>query len=78
MGIRSTIGLLLSGGAVALAIAAAPSVWAAPGDQPCSDMGGSTQCQRIGNVQIYTAPQRLPDASTSTYGPFLGYHNGRT
>jgi hypothetical protein len=76
--IRSTVGLLLSAGAAALAIAAAPSALAAQGEQACSDMGGSTQCQRASNVQIYTEPQRLPDTRTNTtYGPFVGYHNGR-
>ena len=75
--IRSTIGLLLSASA-ALAIAAAPSASAAPSEQPCSNTGGSTQCQRTSNVQIYTTPQPLPGPPNSTYGPFLGYHNGRT
>jgi hypothetical protein len=78
MGIRSTIGLLLSTGTMALAIAAAPNAWAAPSEQPCSDMGGSTLCQRTSSVEIYATPQSLPGASNTTYGPFLGYHNGRT
>jgi hypothetical protein len=77
VGIRSTIGPLLSAGTMALAIAAAPNAWAAPSDQPCSDMGGSTLCQRTGNVQIYATPQSMADAPKTTYGPFLGYHNGR-
>ena len=68
---------VLAAGAAAVAIAAAPSAAATPDDQPCSDMGGSTQCHRTGNVQIYTMPQAMPATTTSTYGPFVGYHNGR-
>jgi hypothetical protein len=75
--IRLTIRLLLSAGAAALAVAAAPNALAASSGQPCSDMGGSTQCQRAGNVEIYTAPQSSPGPASS-YGPMLGYHNGRT
>lgn len=74
---RPTIGLLLSAGTMALAIAAAPTAWAAPSDQPCSDMGGSTLCQRTSNAQIYATPQSKADPPKTTYGPFLGYHNGR-
>jgi hypothetical protein len=77
VGIRRTIGLLLSAGAAALAIAAAPNAFAASSEQPCSAMGGSTQCQRTGNVQIYTTPQSSAGPE-GTYGPLLGYHNGRT
>ena len=51
--IRSVTTLLAIGGATA-AIAIAPSAWAAPNEQTCVDMGGSTQCERGGNVQIYT------------------------
>jgi hypothetical protein len=68
---------VLAAGAAAVAIAAAPSAAATPGDQLCSDMGGSTQCHRTGNVQIYTVPQAASATTTSTYGPFVGYHNGR-
>ena len=68
---------LLAAGTAAIAIAAAPSASASPNEQPCSDMGGSTQCQRTGNVQIFTTPP-MPATPNSTYGPFLGYHHGRT
>ena len=69
--------LLLLAGAAAVAIAAAPNASAAPNQPPCFDAGGSTQCQRTGNVQIYTTPQPMPGPPKSTYGPFVGYHNGR-
>jgi hypothetical protein len=72
----SHIAPLLSAGAAALAIAAAPTAWAAPSDQPCSDMGGSTQCQRAGNVQIYAKPHDMAVTARSAYGPFEGYHAG--
>ena len=80
MSIRITvIAPLLAAGAAAGAIAAAPSVLATPNQPPCSDVGGSTQCQSTGNVQIYTAPHAMPPTvpTNSTYGPFLGYHAGR-
>ena len=44
----------------------------------CADMGGATPCQRTANVQIYAKPHALPSATDSPYGPFVGYHNGRT
>jgi hypothetical protein len=69
--------LLLLAGAAALAIAAAPSASAAPNEPPCTDMGGSTQCQSTGNVQIYTTPHAMPGTANSTYGPFVGYNHGR-
>jgi hypothetical protein len=68
--------LLLLAGAAALAIAAAPSASAAPNQSTCSDMGGSTRCQRTGNVQIYAKPQDMPVTSHTAYGPFEGYHAG--
>jgi hypothetical protein len=40
-------------------------------------VGGSTQCQSTGNVQIYTAPHAMPGPTNATYGPFLGYHADR-
>jgi hypothetical protein len=67
---------LLTAGTVGVAIATAPSAAAARGDQPCSDMGGATQCQRTGNVQIYAAPQDTLPTPRTTYGPFEGYHAG--
>ena len=78
--VRIGIGFIapvLAAGAAAVAVAAAPSAAATPDGQLCSDMGGSTQCHRTGNVQIYTVPQAASATTTSTYGPFVGYHNGR-
>jgi hypothetical protein len=63
--------------AVAIALLSAPTASATVDDQACSDVGGSTQCQRAADVQIYAKPHALPSASNSTYGPFVGYHNGR-
>jgi hypothetical protein len=51
---------LLAAAAAAIAIATAPSASAAPSEQPCSDAGESTNCQRPGNVQVYTSPRALP------------------
>ena len=68
---------VLAAGVAAVAVAAAPRAAATPDGQLCSDMGGSTQCHRTGNVQIYPTPQAAPATTTSTYGPFVGYHNGR-
>jgi hypothetical protein len=67
--------LLLAGGA-AVAIAAAPGAAASPDGQPCSDMGGSTQCERTGNVQIFTKAHDMPVSARAAYGPFEGYHAG--
>ena len=67
---------VLALGAVAIALAGAPNAAATVSDQACSDMGGSTQCQRTDNVQIYAKPHALP-STTEPYGPFVGYHNGR-
>jgi hypothetical protein len=68
---------VLAAGVAAVVITTAPTASATPDDHLCSNMGGSTQCQRTGNVQIYTTPQALPATTNSTYGPFVGYHNGR-
>jgi hypothetical protein len=48
-------------------------------DQTCTDGGGATQCRAVDNVQIVAKPMALPSAgnSNSTYGPFVGLHNGR-
>jgi hypothetical protein len=73
----TVIAPLVAAGAAAVAIAAAPSALAAPNEPTCSDVGGSTQCQSTGNVQIYTAPHAMPGPTNSTYGPFEGYHAGR-
>jgi hypothetical protein len=72
----SCITQLLAVGAAAVAIATAPSASAAPNDQACSDMGGATQCQRTGNVQIYTSLHAMAVTPRSAYGPFEGYHAG--
>jgi hypothetical protein len=69
---------LVAVGLVAVALAGAPGASAAPDDQACSDMGGATQCQRTANIQIYAKPHALPSTpNNTTYGPFVGYHNGR-
>jgi hypothetical protein len=51
---------LLAAAAAAISIATAPSASAAPSEQHCSDAGGSTNCQRPGNVQVHTSPRALP------------------
>ena len=68
---------LLAAAAAAVAIAAAPSVLAAPNEESCADMGGSTVCQRAGNVQIHTSPDATPAQPGTAYGPFEGYNAGR-
>jgi hypothetical protein len=68
---------LLAAGAAVVAIAAAPSLLAAPNEQSCADMGGSTVCQRAGNVQIHTSPHATPAQPGTAYGPFEGYDAGR-
>jgi hypothetical protein len=70
-----SVAALFTAGTVVVAIAAAP-VATASAEQACSDMGGATQCQRTGNVQIYSTPQDMPLTSRSVYGPFEGYHAG--
>jgi hypothetical protein len=75
--VRIFIAPLLAAGVAAVAIAVAPSASAAPNEPPCTDMGGSTQCQSTGNVQIYAAPHAVPGTANSTYGPFVGYNHGR-
>jgi hypothetical protein len=60
---------LLAAAAAAIAIATAPNASAAPGEQPCSDAGGSTNCQRSGNVQVYTSPRALPRVFPPTINP---------
>ena len=68
---------VLAVAAVAIALAAAPS--AAADDQTCTDGGAATRCQASGNVQVVAKPMALPSDgnSNSTYGPFVGLHNGR-
>jgi hypothetical protein len=70
------VAALFTAATVAVAIAAAPAAAAAPAGQPCSNVGGATQCQRAGNVQITTTPQDMPVNSHTAYGPFEGYHAG--
>jgi hypothetical protein len=77
IGIHS-VAALLTAGTVAVAIAAVPVAAAARAEQPCSDMGGATRCQRTGNVQIYTAPQDMPVTPRIAYGPFERFHAGHT
>jgi hypothetical protein len=62
-------------GALAIAIATAPS--AAADDRTCTDGGLATQCQASANVQIVAKPEALSSSGKSTYGPFVGLHNGR-
>jgi hypothetical protein len=50
---------------------------AAPNEQSCADMGGSTVCQHAGNVQIHTSPHATPAQPGTAYGPFEGYDAGR-
>ena len=75
IGIHSFAALFIAGTIMA-AIAAAPVAGAAPAGQPCSDMGGATQCERTGDVEIYTAPQDMSVTPHGAYGPFEGYHAG--
>jgi archaellum component FlaG (FlaF/FlaG flagellin family) len=62
---------------VVMALTSAAS--AAADDQTCTDGGGATRCQAVDNVQIVAKPMPLPSAgnSNSSYGPFVGLHNGR-
>ena len=66
------IALLLSAGATALTIAAAPNASAPHNEQPYSGTGGSTQCQHTGNAQIPTAPAPM----TTPYGCIMGLNCG--
>jgi hypothetical protein len=71
----------------AIAIATAPSAWAAPNTQSCSDAGGATQCHTPGNAEIHAEPQSMPRIFHSSINPkyrqplgynpewpFLGHH----
>jgi hypothetical protein len=67
---------LLAAAAAAMAIATAPSASAAPSGQPCSGAGESTNCQRPGNVELYTSPRALPQVFPHSGNPKwrgLGY-----
>ena len=64
-------------GALALAIAIATAPSAAAVDRTCTDGGLATQCQASGNVEIVAKPDALSSSGKSTYGPFVGLHNGR-
>jgi hypothetical protein len=70
------ITLLLLAGATAATIAVTPSASAPQNGQPCSGMGGSTPCQRMGDVQIHTTPGTLNPPS-SPYGCIIGLNCGR-
>ncbi|PXX00740.1 hypothetical protein C8E89_1331 [Mycolicibacterium moriokaense] len=68
---------LLAAAAAAIAIATAPSASAAPSQQPCSGGAESTNCQRPGNVQVYTSPRALPRVFPHSGNPKwlgLGYN----
>jgi hypothetical protein len=68
---------LLAAAAAAMAIATAPSASAAPSGQPCSGGGESTNCQRPGNVQVYTSPRSLAAVFPHSNNPKwrgLGYN----
>jgi hypothetical protein len=66
----------LAAGAAAVAIAAAPSAMAA-NQQSCVDLGGATQCQTPGNVQINSDTPAANAGGYSSYGPFFTYDRGR-
>jgi hypothetical protein len=61
--------LFLSAASAALAITTAPIASASRSEQPCSDVAGSTNCQRPGNAQVYTAPRALPRLLPPTINP---------
>jgi hypothetical protein len=58
---------VLAAGAVAVAIAGAPSASAAS-VRTCADGGGATICQSPGNVEIH--PEQPPVQAPRIYGPF--------
>ena len=60
---------LLVAAAAAIAIATAPSAWAAPSEQPCFDAGKPTNCQKRGNVQIHTSPHAVRPVYPHTHNP---------
>src|ERR1700752_717194 len=68
--------ILFTGAAAAIAIATAPGASATPTEQPCSDAGEATTCQRSGTVQVYTSPRALPRVFPPSINPRwrdLGY-----
>lgn len=67
---------LLAVGVAAISIAAAPT--ASADDESCVNSGGATQCVSPDNAEIYASPRALPAAGHSGYGPFMGYHHGRS
>lgn len=67
---------LLAVGVAAVAIATATPAFATA--DSCVNSGGSTECVSPGNAEIYTSPEALPGADHSGYGPFMGYHHGRS
>ncbi|MFZ0835506.1 MAG: hypothetical protein WAM92_21025 [Mycobacterium sp.] len=66
----------LVAGVVAVAVAVATPASASVGS--CVNSGASTECVSPGNAEIYTSPEALPGAGHSGYGPFMGYHHGRS
>jgi hypothetical protein len=67
---------LLAAVAAAIAIANAPGASAAPSEQPCSDAGEATNCQKPGNVQVHAAPRPLAHVFPPSINPRwrdLGY-----
>jgi hypothetical protein len=58
---------VLAGGAIAAAIAAAPTASAAPGST-CSNGGGATICQRPGHSAIQAQPPQV--SQPPIYGQF--------
>jgi hypothetical protein len=75
----SYITALLAAGAAAVAIAAAPMATAAPTtaaptpmQQSCSAVGGGSECQSPGNVEIQDPPPPVGFEPYGGYGPALG------
>jgi hypothetical protein len=74
--IRNYFTPLLAAGAVAAAIAGAPTAAAAPNPVPsCVDLGSSTQCQSSGNVQVNDSPPIHIQPQYPYLGGFGIYHH---
>ena len=65
---------LLTAGAAAIAIAAAPMATAAPTpmQKSCSTASGGSECQSPGNVEIYDSPPPVSFEPYGGYGMALG------